>query len=193
MITGQETAGQRHDHASATTVQARLRRPVAATRSTPTRPCGEEISGGRDMHRARQASRCRRRAYRRRLQLQGRRPAEEGRQALGRRAQPRAPRQDAEERAATCCCSTSRPTTSTSKPCARWKTALRRLRRLRRGHQPRPLVPRPHRDPHPGLRGRQRTSNGSKATSRTTRKTRSAAWARRSGTRSGRRSRSLER
>ena len=33
--------------------------------------------------------------------------------------------------------------------------ALRRLRRLRRGHQPRPLVPRPHRHPHPGLRGRQ--------------------------------------
>ncbi|MCK7473787.1 MAG: ATP-binding cassette domain-containing protein [Rhodopseudomonas palustris] len=33
--------------------------------------------------------------------------------------------------------------------------ALRRLRRLRRGHQPRPLVPRPHRHPHPRLRGRQ--------------------------------------
>jgi hypothetical protein len=33
--------------------------------------------------------------------------------------------------------------------------ALLELRRLRRGHQPRPLVPRPHRDPHPGLRGRQ--------------------------------------
>ena len=33
--------------------------------------------------------------------------------------------------------------------------ALLELRRLRRGHQPRPLVPRPHRHPHPGLRGRQ--------------------------------------
>ena len=31
----------------------------------------------------------------------------------------------------------------------------RGLRRLRRGHQPRPLVPRPHRHPHAGLRGRQ--------------------------------------
>ena len=29
------------------------------------------------------------------------------------------------------------------------------LRRLRGGHQPRPLVPRPHRHAHPGLRGRQ--------------------------------------
>ena len=33
--------------------------------------------------------------------------------------------------------------------------AAARLRRLRRGHQPRPLVPRPHRHAHPGLRGRQ--------------------------------------
>ena len=33
--------------------------------------------------------------------------------------------------------------------------ALGRLRRLRRDHQPRPLVPRPHRYPHAGLRGRQ--------------------------------------
>ena len=32
--------------------------------------------------------------------------------------------------------------------------ALLELRRLRRGHQPRPLVPRPHRHAHPGLRGR---------------------------------------
>ena len=32
--------------------------------------------------------------------------------------------------------------------------ALLELRRLRRGHQPRPLVPRPHRHPHPRLRGR---------------------------------------
>ena len=55
------------------------------------------------------------------VQLQGRRPAEEGRPALGRRAQPRQPRQDAEERAPTCCCSTSRPTTSTSTRCARSK------------------------------------------------------------------------
>ena len=33
--------------------------------------------------------------------------------------------------------------------------ARRRLLRLRRGDQPRPLVPRPDRHPHPRLRGRQ--------------------------------------
>ena len=33
--------------------------------------------------------------------------------------------------------------------------ALEELRRLRRDHQPRPHVPRPAGDPHPGLRGRQ--------------------------------------
>ena len=33
--------------------------------------------------------------------------------------------------------------------------ALVELRRLRGRHQPRPLVPRPHRDPHPRLRGGQ--------------------------------------
>ena len=53
------------------------------------------------------------------LRLQGRRPAEAGRHALGRRAQPRAPGQAAPAAAATCCCSTSPPTTSTSTRCAR--------------------------------------------------------------------------
>ena len=33
--------------------------------------------------------------------------------------------------------------------------ALLEFRRLRRGHQPRSLVPGPHRHPHPGVRGRQ--------------------------------------
>jgi sulfate-transporting ATPase len=46
-----------------------------------------------------------------------------------------------------------------------------RLRRLRRRDQPRSLVPRPHRDPHPGLRGRQPGRSGSRATTRTTRPT----------------------
>ena len=43
------------------------------------------------------------------------------RRAVGRRAQSRAPREGAEGAAATCCCSTSRPTTSTSRRCARSK------------------------------------------------------------------------
>ncbi len=37
---------------------------------------------------------------------------------------------------------------------ARARGGAARVRRLRRGDQPRPLVPRPHRDPHPRLRGR---------------------------------------
>ena len=49
--------------------------------------------------------------------------------------------------------------------------ALRRLRRLRGRDQPRPLVPRPHRHPHAGLRGRQPRWSGSRATTRTTRPT----------------------
>ena len=58
------------------------------------------------------------------VQLQGQRPAEEGRRAVRRRTQPRPPRQDARAAAATCCCSTSRPTTSTSTRCGRSRTAL---------------------------------------------------------------------
>ena len=49
--------------------------------------------------------------------------------------------------------------------------ALARLRRLRGRHQPRPLVPRPHRDPHPRLRGRLAGRSGSRGTTRSTRKT----------------------
>ena len=46
----------------------------------------------------------------------------------------------------------------------------RRLPRLRRRHQPRPLVPRPDLHPRAGLRGRQRRSAGSRATSPSTRR-----------------------
>jgi hypothetical protein len=64
----------------------------------PNKTVWEEISAARRQIDRRQAARSTRRAYVRRVQLQGLRPAEEGRPALGRRAQPRAPRQDAEER-----------------------------------------------------------------------------------------------
>ena len=54
---------------------------------------------------------------------------------------------------------------------------------LRRGHHPRPVVPRPGRDAHPGLGGRRgrtrRAGTGSRATSSPTRRTRSNGWARR--------------
>ena len=84
----------------------------------PDKTVWEEISGGADQitlgDRTINSPR-----LRRRLQLQGHRPAEEGRQALRRRAQPPAHGEAAALAAATCCCSTSRPTTSTSTPCAR--------------------------------------------------------------------------
>ena len=52
----------------------------------------------------------------RRLPVRGRRRLQEGRGPLRRRAQPPRPREDAAHRLATCCSSTSPPTTSTSTP-----------------------------------------------------------------------------
>ena len=51
------------------------------------------------------------------------------------------------------------------------------------GHQPRPLVPRPHRHPHPGRRGRLASGSSSTATTRSTRPTRRSAWAKRAPSR----------
>ena len=74
--------------------------------------------------------------------------------ALRRRAQPRAPRQDAEG-------GLQRPPPRRADQRPRRRHAPlprgrpRGLRRLRGGDQPRPVVPRPHRHPHPRLRGRQ--------------------------------------
>ena len=45
------------------------------------------------------------------------------------------------------------------------------IRRLRRGHQPRPLVPRPRRHAHPRLRGRLRSCAGTRAATPTTKPT----------------------
>ena len=50
-----------------------------------------------------------------------------------------------------------------------------RLPRLRGGHQPRPLVPRPHRHPRARLRGRLARSAGGRGTSATTRPTGTSA------------------
>ena len=64
-----------------------------------------------------------------------------------------------------------------------------RLPGLRRGHQPRPVVPRPRRDAHPRLRGRRTRTpprgTGSRATSSPTRRTRSSASARTRRVRTG--------
>ena len=61
------------------------------------------------------------------------------------------------------------------------ENALLELPRLRGDHQPRPVVPRPHRHAHPGLGGRRRrtrrSGSGSRATSSPTRRTRSSGSA----------------
>ena len=68
--------------------------------------------------------------------------------------------------------------------------ALLALPRLRGGHLPRPLVPRPHRDPRARVRGRLAGRAGSRATSRTTRSTATSGSAPRPTSRTGSRTRS---
>ena len=121
MLTGQEPA----DAGAITigdTVQLELRRPVARQ---PGRR-RHRVPGDHGRCRPPQGRQPRgpRPGLRRQLQLQGRRPAEAGRRPVGRRAQPGAPGQAAASPAATCCCSTSRPTISTSTRCGRWRPAL---------------------------------------------------------------------
>ena len=152
MIVGQEkpdagTLAHRRDG------EDRLCRPVARHARGRQDRLGGDLRRQR-RHRARQAPGAEPR-LRRRLQLQGRRPAEEGRPALGRRAQPRAPRQDAEDRRQPAAARRADQRPRRRHP-ARARGGAARIRRLGHGHQPRPLVPRPHRDAHAGLRGRQR-------------------------------------
>ena len=88
---------------------------------------------------------------RRLVQLQGTRPGEEGRPALRRRAEPGPPGQAAQERRQPPLL--DEPTNDLDVEMLRaLEEGPDRVRRLRRGHHPRPLVPRPHRHPHPRLR-----------------------------------------
>ena len=101
-------------------VAARLRGPVARVADARRhRLRGDHRGSG-------SARRRRPRAARPRLcgglRLQGERPAEEGRPALGRRAQPGAVGQGAAAAAATSCSSTSRPTIWTWTRCGRSRT-----------------------------------------------------------------------
>ena len=88
------------------------------------------------------------------VQLPRRRPAEAGREALGWRAQPRPPREAAAQRRQRAAArrADERPR---RRHAARARGRAARLRRLRGRDHPRPLVPRPRRDAHPRLRGRQ--------------------------------------
>jgi sulfate-transporting ATPase len=62
----------------------------------PDKTVYQEISGGQRSSASTSAARDQRPRLRQPVQLQGRRPAEEGRRPLGRRAQPRPPRQAAQ-------------------------------------------------------------------------------------------------
>ena len=118
----------------------------------PDKSIWEEISGGNDQILVgdRKVALA---GLRRRFQLPRARPAEEGRRAVGRRAQPRSPgqapaprRQPAAARRAH-----QRPR---RRHAARARGGAAELRRLRRRRVPRPLVPGPDRDARARVRGR---------------------------------------
>ena len=150
MLTGQE-APDAGDHPLRRHGAALLCRPVP--RRSQTRRDGVGID-----HRRGRGDRAWRRPDQlprllRRVQLQGRRPAEKGLAPVGRRAQPRphgAAAQGGRQRAA--------PRRADQRPRRGNPARPRRrpdgFRRLRRGHLPRPLFPRPHLHPHARLRGR---------------------------------------
>ena len=113
----------------------------------------EEITGGHDDV---ELGKRDRRVARVRIvvQLQGTRSAAEGRIAVGRRAQPGPPGEAAQRRRQPAAArrADQRPRRRYT---ARARGGAALFRRLRRRHQPRSLVPRPHRDAHARLRRRQ--------------------------------------
>ncbi len=103
------------------------------------------------------------------LQLPRHRSAEEGRAAVGRRAQSSASCENAHERRQP---AAARRTDERSRRrhAARARGRADRLRRLRRGDLARSVVPRPHRDAHSRVRGELARSSGTRGTtSRTSR------------------------
>ena len=135
------------------TVAAELRRPEPRRARAPTRRCSR---------RSPRASRSIKvgtrevpaRAYVSSFNFRGTDQQKLVGDAVGRRAQPRPPREAAPVRR-------QRPAARRADQRPRRRHAARARGRprvvpgLRRRHQPRPLVPRPDRDPHPRVRGRQ--------------------------------------
>src|ERR1700674_1493753 len=132
--------------------QARLRRPEPRLARRQEERVGGDL--GRRGHPQARPPRNAEPRLCRGVQLQGLRPAEEGGRAIGRRAQPRASCENAEvgRERAPARRADQRPRRGDA---ARARGGARRLRRLRGHHQPRPLLPRPHRHAHSGVRGRQ--------------------------------------
>ena len=121
------------------------------------------------------------------VRLQGPGPAEAGRGALRRGAQPPQPRADAEagRQPAAARRAHQRPRRRDPRLAGERAAGVPRLRRRR---QPRPVVPRPGRHAHPRLGGHDenpRSGTGSRATSSPTRRTRSSGWAPRRHARTG--------
>ncbi len=150
MITGEEQPDDGHA-AARRHRRARVRRPVARRARRRQDRLGGDL-GRRGPDHARRAHGQQPR-LRRRLQLQGHRPAEEGRQALGRRAQPPAPGEAAAHRRQPAAArrADQRPR---RRHAARARGGAAVLRRLRRRRLPRSLVPRPDRHPRARVRGR---------------------------------------
>ena len=181
MIVGQEQPDGGRAHARRHR-RARLRRPVARR----ARPRQDRLGGDLRRLRQHQGRRARDRLarLRRRLQLQGLRPAAQGRRALRRRAQPRAPGQAAAPRRqhAAARRADQRPR---RRHAARARGGAARVPGLRRGDLARSLVPRPRRDARARVRGRLAGASGSRATSRPTRSTATSGSAPRPTARTG--------
>ena len=170
MITGAGEARRRRAHASATTVRARLRRPDPRQprprqdrlRGDHRRPRPCSMVGNREIHS---------RAYVAAFNFKG--PDQQKKVgALSGGERNRVHLAKLLKRGGNVLL-LDEPTNDLDVDTLRaLEEALLELRRLRGRHQPRPLVPRPHRHPHPRLRGRQPGRAGSRATSRTTRRRR---------------------
>ena len=158
-----------------------LRRPVAGGPRPGRQSVFEEITGGVDWGPARRPGDERPRLLRL-VRVQGRRPAEEASaRALAVNATASTSR-SCSRPAATCCCSTSRPTTSTSTPCAGSRRRCSSSRAARSSSAT--TAGSSTASPRTSSRSRATPrSAGTRATTRPTRRTSSAARARRPSTR----------
>jgi sulfate-transporting ATPase len=123
----------------------------SATASTATRPCSRKWPAAATSCRSASSNAVAR--LHRPLQLQGRRPAEAGRQPVRRRTRPPASGQDADRRRQRAAARRTVQRPRRRNPARAGRRAAR-IPRLRDGHLARPLVPRPHLHAHPGLRRR---------------------------------------